>query len=97
VIAARRPFAAVRSVPRGGDRLAVALAPLATTGPLLIVDDVLTTGASMEATRREFPNHDCVGVVIFARGPTPAWVRSVFTEAATDRCALLPATRPAGG
>lgn len=52
-----------------------------TSGWTLIVDDVLTTGASMEATRESLgdPLPTCLGAVIFARGPCPTWVRPVFT------------------
>lgn len=73
------PFGAVEGVPRGGLRLASALMPHATTGRLLIVDDVLTTGASMEQQRAE---RDAIGAVIFARGPCPSWVTPLFTLAA---------------
>lgn len=46
----------------------------------LIVDDVLTTGRSMEAARRRnIGRFSCVGAVIFARGPCPDWVRPLFT------------------
>ena len=46
----------------------------------LIVDDVLTTGQSMNSTRFfQFYNRLCVGAVIFARGPCPEWVRPLFT------------------
>jgi len=45
-------------------------------GRLLIVDDVCTTGASMEAHRR---GRDALGAVLFARGPVPSWVYSLFS------------------
>ena len=75
-------FSAVYGIPRGGVRLADALARLGGTGsqldPLLIVDDVLTTGASMREARDRFgPN--TIGIVIFARGPCPDWVVPIFT------------------
>lgn len=80
-------FGEVYGVPRGGVRLAEALKPYCREGyPLLIVDDVLTTGRSMIAafdqqhggagnklTKRP------IGVVIFARGPCPDWVWPIFT------------------
>ena len=51
--------------------------------PILIVDDVLTTGQSIieemqhmkQATHNEC---EVQGVVIFARGDCPKWVRSIF-------------------
>ncbi len=47
--------------------------------PVLIVDDVLTTGKSMEETRARKADRECIGAVIFARGPCPAWVKPLFT------------------
>lgn len=78
------PFKDVISVPRGGDKLALALGPLATTGPTLIVDDVLTTGRSMIRTLLErFDGKDILdgkvkGAVVFARGQCPSWVTPLF-------------------
>ncbi len=76
------PFGAVEGVPRGGLPFAEALkryvspaAPYLFT-PLLIVDDVLTTGGSMERLRA---GRDAFGVVLFARGPCPEWVTPLFT------------------
>jgi hypothetical protein len=69
-------FSAVEGVPEGGLKLAAALHKLCyETGPLLIVDDALTTGASMEKWRC---GREAIGVVLFARGQCPAWVRPVF-------------------
>lgn len=46
----------------------------------LVVDDVLTTGKSMNDVRfYQFDNRNCLGAVIFARGPCPEWVRPLFT------------------
>lgn len=77
------PFGAVEGVPRGGLRLMLALSPYISAGPLLIVDDVLTTGASLEAHR---DGREAKGAVIFARGQWPSWVTPLFVDAA----ALLP-------
>ena len=49
----------------------------------LIVDDVLTTGASMEDARYStwaiYPSGTkVIGVVIFARGEPPEWVTPIF-------------------
>jgi orotate phosphoribosyltransferase len=85
-ILARRlpPFHRVEGVPRGGLRLAEALQTHTTPAPvyepsdrpdLLIVDDVLTSGKSMDAQRA---GRDALGAVLFARGPCPAWVMPLF-------------------
>ena len=70
-------FKSVEGVPRGGLLFAEAMEQFcwAWGEPLLIVDDVLTTGQSMENFRR---NRDAMGIVLFARGPCPAWIRPVF-------------------
>lgn len=78
-------FGEVVSVPRGGDRFAAALRKHCTAGPTLIVDDVLTTGRSMEQARRRVPGLSAysaaIGVVIFARGPYPKWITPLFCSA----------------
>jgi hypothetical protein len=72
-------YCRVIGVPRGGLRLAAALLPWETSDDAtLIVDDVLTTGASMEEARAKIEGPS-VGVVIFARGPCPDWVHPIFT------------------
>jgi len=80
------PVDHIAAVPRGGFRLADALASVVTWvvgGPILIVDDVLTTGASMEAARRRYIEtgewREIRGAVVFARGPVPAWITPLFT------------------
>lgn len=57
---------------------------------VLIVDDVLTTGASMEERKNQFIEQwkeqevtmrrgfDIKGCVVFARGECPDWVQSLF-------------------
>ena len=69
----------VYGVPRGGVRLAKAVEQyIDPEGSIkLIVDDVLTTGTSMELAKAQ--GHGDVGVVIFARGPCPDWVKPIFT------------------
>jgi len=81
LIADRVAFSEVVGVPRGGLRLAEALECFAipmNEPVLLIVDDVLTTGGSMEAWRA---GRDAIGFVIFARGDCPSWVKALFTLA----------------
>lgn len=89
VVAGRFRFSRVHGVPEGGLRLAHALKKYATANSwaILIVDDVLTTGASMEEARRlllhpfeQAMAPQAIGVVIFARGPCPDWVKPIFTE-----------------
>jgi hypothetical protein len=72
------PFGKVEGVPRGGLRLAEKMWRYAGTGPLLIVDDVVTTGASMEAHRGR---RGAIGAAIFSRGGFPLWVTPLFRMA----------------
>ncbi len=68
-------FGDVEGVPRGGINFAHALRKYATTGPLLIAEDVVTTGGSMERFRN---GRDATGVAIFSRGSHPDWVKPLF-------------------
>lgn len=82
-VARRWRFRSVYGVPRGGTRFAEALKPYALPCvelPRLIVDDVFTTGQSMNAARNSpwSTRNDDIGVVIFARQPTPDWIYSIF-------------------
>lgn len=70
------PFGSVEGVPRGGLRLAELMAFYITDGPLLVVDDVWTTGVSM--LNHLYPRYG-IGAVIFARAETPEWVTPLFT------------------
>lgn len=70
-------FGRVVGVPRGGLRLAGALQRYATSGPTLIVDDVLTTGRSMEEERAK--HSGAIGLVIFARKEPPKWITPIFS------------------
>jgi hypothetical protein len=74
VIQSQRAFGSVYGIPAGGVRLAKALEKYCTQGPRLVVDDVLTTGKSL---LEEYQEGD-IGVVIFARGECPGWVRPIF-------------------
>ncbi len=77
------PFGDVYGIPRGGLLFAAALLKYVTEGPMLVVDDVLTTGASFRDARTELatwvPVPESIGVVLFARGPCPDWVRPIFS------------------
>lgn len=69
----------VHGVPRGGVRLQKALEKYKDDhGIQLIVDDVLTTGTSMEEARKKLGWTDAVGVVVFARGKCPDWIKPMF-------------------
>lgn len=77
LISQRIHFGEVEGVPTGGLRLAEQLELYCEPrGPLLIVDDVLTSGANMEEQR---DGRVAVGFVVFARGICPPWVRALFT------------------
>ncbi len=76
-----RRFGGVIGVPQGGLMFAEALKLYSSPpGPWLVVDDVLTTGSSMEEVRKTLVEVDgpTMGVVIFARGPCPPWVTPIF-------------------
>ena len=78
------PFREAIGVPRGGTRLGKLLNQHGTgkrDNPILIVDDVLTTGGSMEEFKRKrlFRNPTkYIGWVVFARGFPPQWCRALF-------------------
>lgn len=82
-----QPFCIVLGIPRGGLPLANALYQYRVRHnctSILIVDDVLTTGKSMEKARNDIlATTNLVGCVImgavaFARGPCPMWVYAVW-------------------
>ena len=72
------PWGEVVGIHRGGVALAEVCRDLSQAGaPRLVVDDVLTTGRSME----EYHEDGDLGLVIFARGPAPDWVTPLFLVA----------------
>ena len=86
IIADKTDFGIVEGIPTGGCRLADALEQYAVfEAPFntLIVDDVFTTGVSMEAAKTaqppQVPPDDVVGWVIFARSILPDWINAIFT------------------
>lgn len=94
LISERYVFGKVFGVPRGGTRLANALQThcnLHHTAYSLIVDDVITTGTSMEKYRQvlaqrpaelnevdDYVAPEFIGVVLFARGVCPYWITPIF-------------------
>jgi hypothetical protein len=95
------PFGSVYGIPRGGARIARALERYAATGPVLIVDDVLTTGHSMEGARQGIAarsgalDSSSLGAVLFARGPCPGWITPLFRMTARSPFPSVPGTAPA--
>lgn len=81
-------FTSVVGVPRGGLRLAAAMEKYALHHSLvysqscLIVNDVLTTGRSMESVKEKVTAAQYYGLikgaVIFFRGECPKWVTPLF-------------------
>lgn len=79
-------FGKVLGVPTGGERFAEKLrlfeSPISKK--VLIVDDVLTTGKSMEQEKWQLASkglhglHEIEGLVIFARSTPPPWVKALF-------------------
>ncbi len=84
LISKKHTFRKVVGVPRGGVRIEDALQKYTTNNPehpLLMVDDVLTTGGSMIRYRdkyNEMGYENIVGVVFFARGECPDWIEPIF-------------------
>lgn len=78
LISEKFDWSIVIGVPKGGVALADKLAKYnnSESTNVLIVDDVLTTGNSMEEYNLQ--HQDCIGIVIFARGPCPAWITPIF-------------------
>jgi orotate phosphoribosyltransferase len=80
LVSKRIRFRNAVGVPTGGNRLASALAPYAiddSSLPTLIVEDVVTTGQSMERVKRTIEG-PVIGVTIFARDICPYWVQPIF-------------------
>lgn len=84
IIASKIRFSQVVGIPRGGLLLEYFLKfriDVRERDTLLIVDDVLTTGNSMEEYRRKYQYYfkNVVGFVVFARGDCPEWITPLFT------------------
>ena len=78
------PFREAVGIPRGGNILGTLMNKHGTgqrQDPICIVDDVLTTGGSMEEFRRkrQWRNPtEYIGWVVFARSKPPDWVKVLF-------------------
>jgi orotate phosphoribosyltransferase len=87
IISGQFSFKEVVGVPTGGLRLAKALKKYSKEKAcnILIVDDVLTTGKSMNEYYNKIMQDkklqdmlNIYGVVLFARGVCPSWIVSLF-------------------
>ena len=79
------PFKEAVGIPTGGSKLGNLLSEHGTgkkEDPICIVDDVLTTGESMEYFLTQYQRNrkpfTAIGWVVFARGQCPGWVTSLF-------------------
>ena len=79
------PFKEAVGIPQGGIKLGNLLNEHGTgkeEDPICIVDDVLTTGGSMEYFLTQYQRNrrpfTVIGWVVFARGQCPGWVTSLF-------------------
>jgi|TARA_Y100001951_G_scaffold40589_1_gene32137 hypothetical protein len=85
IIEATPPFREAVGIPRGGVKLGDMLNEHATGNegdPICIVDDVLTTGESMEYFLSQYQHNrrpfTAIGWVVFARTMPPLWVKALF-------------------
>jgi hypothetical protein len=79
------PFQQAVGIPEGGVKLGKLLNEHATGNekdPICIVDDVLTTGESMEYFLEQYSRNRrpfmAIGWVVFARVRTPDWITALF-------------------
>ncbi len=78
IVSEKLTFRDVKGIPRGGIPFEIALKPYCTNDendPLLIADDVYTTGTSM----REVYEEGAIGVVVFSRNEiTDDWIKAIW-------------------
>jgi orotate phosphoribosyltransferase len=73
-------FSDVIGIPTGGTKLAEGLEKYAKPDsdlPILIVDDVFTSGKSMEKVKTELGSN-VIGIVLFARTIPSKWITPIF-------------------
>lgn len=78
------PFGSVEPVPTGGIAFATALRFYADpdeSDTILIAEDVVTTGGSMERIRE---GREAIGICVFVRGTPPDWVTPLFQMRVLD-------------
>jgi len=84
LISKKLSFQEVYGIPRGGKEFESSLIPYKKPRGkyYLIVDDVYTTGDSMETVRRNTITHlPILGMVLFARDKTPSWIKAIWNYA----------------
>lgn len=81
IVSHKFKFKQAIGIPRGGNRFAHALNNFAHSqnSLTLIVDDVYTTGKSMNEMAKNYENSWHIGIVIFARNLTPNWIYPIFS------------------
>lgn len=80
IISKKIRFSTVYGIPTGGERLAKALDKYTTENScFLVVDDVFTTGNSMEKARKDHGMLYTLGAVIFARAKCPDWIQPILS------------------
>lgn len=72
-------FSKIIGVPTGGEKFANSLNKYRSPiGPVLICDDVLTTGRSMQKYKEIYP--DAIGIVAFSRTQKlESWIKVIWT------------------
>ena len=83
ILSKKVKFKEVYGIPRGGIPFENAFLEYKTNdnNNLLIVDDVFTTGGSMEEAKKQFLDKgfdEILGVVVFARNKCPNWINPIF-------------------
>jgi orotate phosphoribosyltransferase len=75
-------YGEVVGIPTGGTKLASLMQLYINpgSGRLLIVDDVLTTGFSMEEERARHQGKEVVGLVLFAREKPAPWIKAIWAR-----------------